>query len=234
MRKPGISSLTFIAISIALVMIAGCSARDKGRDAKTASSQTAETSESIVSVESTPTPIAMPAEPAESAEIAEPEVSHASSTSPDGKYLIEAYGENKNITAGGYYASEGIRLLDTVTGQVLWSMMPGYYTQDFLWSPDGRHVAVSYMARIWGGTLVVDAQDGSEIILPGLEEVRKQWDGETTINENRADPYFQTTEWVDSSKLNVRFEWTGTNDAYIGNYEYDFESGKLIVTPETR
>ncbi|BBI34916.1 DUF4825 domain-containing protein [Cohnella abietis] len=156
-------------------------------------------------------------------------VNHANEISPDGKFLIEAFGENSNVSSGGNNPAEGIRLLDVASQKVLWSMTPGYYLQSFLWSPDSRYVTVSYMARAWGGTLVVDTQDQSEITLPSLQELRENWNGETTENGMRSDPYFKAVEWLDSNQLSVSFEWTGANDLYYsGKYLYDVTLRKLL------
>ncbi|MFC4596829.1 hypothetical protein [Cohnella hongkongensis] len=155
-------------------------------------------------------------------------VNNESAESPNGVYLAEAYGVNKTIAAGGLYPAEGVRLVRKASGEAIWSTA-GYYSHSFRWSEDSRYVAVSYMARVWGGTLVVDARDGVEISLPGLEEIRGQWEGDATAHEVRADPYFQAEEWLDDRRLRVSFEWTGEDDEpYVGDYVYDVSAGKLL------
>jgi len=157
----------------------------------------------------------------------EPQVAHAAAESPDGNYRIETYGTNRNVTAGGLFPAEGIRLLNIAAERTEWSM-PGYYTQSFLWSPDSRYVSVSYMARIWGGTIVVDTSDFSEIGLPGLDEIRKRWDGTTTVNEYRADPYTEAAEWLDDTRLSVKVKWSGSDSIdYSGTYVYDVSTREL-------
>ncbi len=165
---------------------------------------------------------------AEESETAEPGVNNETAESPDGRYLAEAYGVNKGITAGGLYPAEGIRLVKRASGKELWSTM-GYYSHSFLWSADSRYVAVSYMARIWGGSLVVDARDGSEIALPDLETVRRQTERKTTVHEARPDPEFRSEEWLDDRSLRVSFQWTGADyEAYSGEYVYDVSARKLL------
>ena len=160
--------------------------------------------------------------------LAEPGVNNESAESPDGKYLAEAYGVNKGVTAGGLYPAEGIRLVQISTGKELWSTM-GYYSHSFVWSPNSRYAAVTYEARIWGGTVEVDARDGSEIALPDLESLRKQWEGETTVHEERPDPLFRSEEWLDDRRLRVSFQWTGADDeTYSGEYVYDVPASKLL------
>ena len=152
----------------------------------------------------------------------------ASAVSPDGRYRIETYGENREVTAGGLYPVEGIRLINTASGEEIWSMT-GYYTQSFFWSSDSRYVAVSYEARMWGGAVIVDAKDGSVIDLPDVEALRKHWKGETTVNETRPDPYFQVTEWLDASRVTVSFTWNGLDGSvYSGTYLFDVESRKIV------
>ncbi|MFB9278103.1 hypothetical protein [Cohnella cellulosilytica] len=160
--------------------------------------------------------------------LAEPGVNHESAESPDGRYLIEAYGVNKKITAGGLYPAEGIRLVKRASGKELWSTT-GYYSHSFLWSADSRYVAASYAARIWEGSIVLDARDGSEIELPGVETMRKQTKRTTTVHEARSDPYFHAEEWLDNRSLRVSFQWTGADyEDYSGDYVYDVRSRKLL------
>jgi len=164
---------------------------------------------------------------AEPSAFVEPDVNNESAESPDGKYLAEAYGVNKGITAGGLYPAEGIRLKKKASDKELWSMM-GFYSHSFLWSSNSRYVAVSYMARIWGGTLIVDARDGSEIELPDLEAVRKQWKGKTTVHDARPDTMFWGEEWLDTHRLRVSFQWTGADyETYSGEFVYDVAKRKL-------
>jgi len=161
---------------------------------------------------------------------ASPEASQTAASSPDGKYRIFAYGMDSSITQGGQYPAEGIRLLDAHTGQALWSMTPGFYNQSFLWSKDSRYVAVSYTARTYGETLLVDARSASRIDLPNLQTIREQLSGQaTTVNDSRSDPYFQAAEWLDGNRLSVQFQWTGTQDEiYKGTYVYDVGAQKLL------
>ncbi|QTH46340.1 hypothetical protein J4772_19095 [Cohnella sp. LGH] len=160
--------------------------------------------------------------------LAELGVNNESAESPDGKYVVEAYGVNEGIAAGGLHPAEGIRLVKASSGEELWSTT-GYYSHSFVWSPNSRYAAVSYEARTWGGTIVIDARDGSEIALPDLEALRREWGAETTVNEHRSDPLFRSEEWLDDRRLRVSFEWFGADgEGYSGEYVYDVPGGKLL------
>ncbi|MCR8656661.1 hypothetical protein [Paenibacillus endoradicis] len=157
------------------------------------------------------------------------EVNHVSATSSDGIYRIETFGVNKEITAGGLYPVEGIRLVDTASEQVQWLNTPGYYNNSFLWSADDRYVAVNFESRISGGTYILDTQNMTEIALPYVEQLQQNWVTDTTINEARSDPYFFVVEWLNSSQVSVSFQWTGLEDKlYSGTYSYDVVEGKLL------
>jgi hypothetical protein len=103
----------------------------------------------------------------------EANVNHVAVTSSDGIYRIESFGVNKDISAGGMYPAECIRLVDTASEQVLWLTTPGYYNHSFLWSPDNRYVGINFETRISSGTFIVDTQNMSEIALPNVQEVRQ-------------------------------------------------------------
>lgn len=51
----------------------------------------------------------------------------ACATSPNKLYRAENYGVDTNITSGGKNPMEGIRLVEALSGKVLWNMTPGYY-----------------------------------------------------------------------------------------------------------
>ena len=161
-------------------------------------------------------------------EFLEPIANQISKRSPNGQFIIETYGENKGITAAGLYPVEGIRLIDQSSGDQIWSML-GYYAQEFKWSPDSRYVSVYHEARIWGGTVIVDTKDGSELNLPGMDDVVEQWKGTTTASDNRPDPYFKAADWLDDNHLNVTFTWFGQHsENYFGNYVYDIVRRKMV------
>lgn len=160
---------------------------------------------------------------------AEAHVDHAASVSPDGKYRIESFGVIKDVTAGGLYPSEEIRLLDNDTEQVLWSMSPGYYHQSFLWSDDNRYVAVYMETRISGESFVIDTWTMSEIPLPNIEEIRENTNQNTTVHEYRPDPYFRFLHWLHDDQLAVSFLWSGSEgDGYEGSYIFDVTEKKLL------
>jgi|GEM_PF-6757051 len=151
-------------------------------------------------------------------------------TSPDGKYRIESFGVIKDVTAGGIYPAEGIRVVDNETEQVLWSMYPGYYAQTFLWSANNQYVAVNIETRISSGTFVIDTMTMTEIPLPQIEQVRESLKTDTSLNESRPDPYFSFLDWLTEEQLSVSFQWTGIDEIYKGTYIYDVTEKKLLNT----
>ncbi|RXZ77428.1 hypothetical protein EBB07_31180 [Paenibacillaceae bacterium] len=156
-------------------------------------------------------------------------VEHSAATSSDEIYRIESFGVVKDITAGGLYPAEGIRLVDTETEQELWSMSPGYYVQSYLWSPNNRYVAVYLETRISGETFVVDTKTMTKIPLPLIEQVRNSLKTNTTVNESRPDPYFRFMNWLDDDQLSVTFQWSGTgSDGYEGIYVHNVTENKLV------
>ncbi|REK77574.1 DUF4825 domain-containing protein [Paenibacillus paeoniae] len=150
------------------------------------------------------------------------------SESPDGEYFFEVYGQVEHVTSGGMMAAEGIRLLRAGNGEVLWELSPGYYQQSFLWSPDNRYAAVSYQARTGGGTVIVDTEGGAELAVPDVEAIRDFWDGQTTVDDQRPDPYLEALEWVDSDRLRLRIQWEGEDARYEGELVYSMSNQKIV------
>ena len=146
------------------------------------------------------------------------QVDHSSAYSPDGKFLAETYGVYTNITAGGLYPAEGIRIVELSSDQTLWKMQ-GYYGTDFLWSSDSRYLAVYYMARIYGFTVIIDTTDFSEIQVPLPNELQSD------MQEFRPDPYIKASEWIDNETILITFEYTDT--------DYNQISGTLTFVPIT-
>ncbi len=151
----------------------------------------------------------------------------------DGKYnnyRIETYGIDFENPISGLYPAKEIRLIDTNTGDVLWSMTPGYLKTAFLWSPDSRYVAISYMARTYAETIVLDTNTMTLVPLPGINEIAERIDNKLVPRENRPDPYIWLYKWTynQSPKLQMTFEWTAENDKQIvGGFDYDMFSGEI-------
>ncbi len=156
-------------------------------------------------------------------------VDHSASTSPDGIYRIESFGVIKDVTAGGLYPAEGIRLVQIETGEELWSMSPGYYAQSYLWSSNNRYVAVYTETRISGETFIVDTKTMTKTSLPFIEQVRNKLNMNTTVNESRPDPYFRFINWIDDDHLSVTFQWIGIgSDGYEGIYIHNVTDNNLV------
>jgi hypothetical protein len=153
--------------------------------------------------------------------IMEPQAIHSSALSPDMKYMAETYGVNKNITAGGLYPSQEIRLRDLSTDQIVWSMT-GSYGCEFLWSPDSSFLAISYTGRTYAETLVVDIKDLTAHMVPIPEEIEEK------ANKDRPDVYLYAREWVDYLKLEISFTYTGEDsEEYSGSFVYDLSAGTV-------
>ncbi len=151
------------------------------------------------------------------------------SFSPDGKYCAEAYGTNTDITAGGLFPYEGIRILHVDTNNVIWEMKPGGYTVSFTWSLDSRYAGIYYTGRIWGESFVVDIKDEKLISLPNLDEVASHYDNGVKPQENRPDPYFVIDEWEDTETVIVNFCWTKADgEEFNGQYAFNIKTNTVV------
>ncbi len=160
----------------------------------------------------------------------QPQADHSSALSPDNRYMAETYGANTNITAGGLYPSEKIRIRDMATDEILWEMM-GFYGCKFLWTADSRRLSVSYTARIYGNTVIVDTADFTEIMVPVPEQITGQ------MQEDRPDIYLYGEEWVAEGKLLMNFRYTAKDSMeYRGNFIFDPATGETeeFQVTETR
>lgn len=148
--------------------------------------------------------------------------------SPDGKYMAEAYGTNKNITAGGLYPYERIIVQNIDTGEVIWEM-PGGYTVEFLWSADSRYLAVNYTGRIWGECIILDVTYKKEINLPSLDTIASHFGEEYKPQDERPDPYFRIADFENSDSVKVEFSWLCENgDIFEGRFTFNFVTNEVI------
>lgn len=150
------------------------------------------------------------------------------SESPDGSYYFEVYGQVEHVTSGGMMAAEGIRLIKAEDGEAVWELTPGYYNQSILWSPDNRYAAISFEARTGGGTVIIDIEQAAELPVPDIGAVRELWDGETTVDGQRPDPYVQALEWLDADRLRLRIQWEGEAVSYAGELVYRMSDQKIV------
>lgn len=154
----------------------------------------------------------------------------ASSVSPDGRYRLETYGIRIDITAGGIYPANGIRLVEQKTGKTIWLMEPGYYRTTIQWSADGRYAAVYYEARTNGSTIVLDTVAMTPISLPSPSELGEYSDVDVTERSFRSDPYLEASGWLDNAVLQVNFRWVGEKrEAVSGWFTYDVTSDAVQV-----
>lgn len=151
------------------------------------------------------------------------------SLSPDGKYRAEAYGTITEITAGGLYPYEGIRILKTDNEDVIWELKAGGYTVNFIWSPDSQYVGIYYTGRIWGESLIVDINAKEQIDLPTLEEIASHYGDSVKPQEDRPDPYFEIRSWKDPESVIVDFRWTKENgEEFTGQYTFNIKTNEVI------
>jgi len=151
------------------------------------------------------------------------------SFSPDGKYRAEAYGTIAEITAGGLFPYEGIRILSVDNDDVIWDMEPGGYTVSFIWSQDSRYVGIYYTGRTWGESIVVDIKSKKSISLPKLDEIFSHFDASAKPQESRPDPYFEICGWEDSETVIVNFRWTKADgEEFNGQYIFNIKTNEIV------
>jgi hypothetical protein len=201
-------STVFILLLIVVLIISGCS---MGADSKYESSSRTSPKETESSVQENI-----------------PQNETIVLLSPDGKYRAEAYGTLTDITAGGFFPYEGVRVIDVKSEEVLWNKEPGGYTVKFLWSSDSRYVGIYFTYRIWGESVVADAKDKKEINLPKLSDLASHFGEEAKPHQDRPDPYLEITEWKDSETVIVDFRWIKEDgDEFTGRYTYNVKTGVL-------
>ncbi len=148
--------------------------------------------------------------------------------SPDGKYRAEAYGINTNITAGGLYPYEGIRVVDSGSGDIIWNMEPGYYVVNFVWSQDSRYLGIYYEARIWGESIVFDTIDRKVIQLPGLDAISPNFGDSAKPHDDRPDPYFKIVGWENNDTVAIDFRWSlESGEYFVGAYSFNMKTNHI-------
>jgi len=156
------------------------------------------------------------------------------SVSPDGKYRAEAYGAITDVTAGGLFPYEGIRILNVVDDEVIWEMNPGGYSVSFTWSPDSKFTGIYYTGRIWGKSIIVDVIEKKSISLPEMEEIASYFGDSEKPQEERSDPYFEIAGWEDSETVIVDFRWTMTNvEVFSGRFTFNVIENEIIQIEST-
>ncbi len=160
-----------------------------------------------------------------------PDLNIKSEDSPgkfNSSYLIETYGIDFENPISGLYPAKEIRLIDTISGKTLWNMAPGYLKTDFAWSQDGKYVAISYMARIYGETIILDTSNMKLIPFPQVDEISKKIDKKYAPKEIRSDPYIWLFKWNDDSNLQVSFNWVSKDDKDVeGYFTFDLKTNEI-------
>lgn len=158
-----------------------------------------------------------------------PEINIHAAQSPDGKYRAETKGIDFDIQISGLYPAEEIRIIEWDTQKVAWSVMPGYLDTNFAWSPDSRYIAISYMARIYRETIVIDTYDMSLANIPQMNELWPLIGSFSEPKADRADPCFSIIEWVNDTNIRISFKWIDKDEnEYIGEYVYDLANEQIV------
>lgn len=155
--------------------------------------------------------------------------SFACRTSPDGQLRAESLGMNYD-SGSGIHALARRRLIDTATGELLWSD-DGCLQNEFVWSPEGRYLATQYSGRYWVDTDVVDTADYSLIPLPALEELLAADPllpapaaGRPSMSAQRCDG------WESETTLAIAFGWWTEDGVHLsGRYRCDLASGRMTL-----
>ena len=150
------------------------------------------------------------------------------SVSPDGRFRAETFGIRIDITSGGMYPADGIRLVEHDGNRLLWSMEPGYYRTVFLWSADSRYVAIYYEARIYGTLVVLDTKTMTAIELPTMEVLQQATKQDISQRDFRPDPYLEPGRWLDDGRLEVAFTWVGQKEQdIVGRFVFRVADGTV-------
>lgn len=129
----------FAALSLALLLLAGCAGAPKNAPPAPSTDPTAEVQ---------PTPALS-----------------GDTRSPDEAYEVRAEGVRDISAAGGFSPADKLQIVDVSDEKVLWETQ-GYYAQSVLWSPDSSHVALICGARTYIETILVDVSDFTHLIVP--------------------------------------------------------------------
>lgn len=76
--------------------------------------------------------------------------------------------------------------------------------------------------------MIIDIEQAAELPVPDIGAVRELWDGETTVNGQRPDPYVQALEWLDADRLRLRIQWEGEAVSYAGELVYRMSDQKIV------
>ncbi len=142
----------------------------------------------------------------------------ACKTSPDGNFRMESIGMYMDGPSG-LHALKEMRMIDTKTGDVLWSG-ESLLLNNFIWSSDSRFVSIQQGGRTWISSRVIDTKDMSIIKLPEVEDILIIDTTQPKAMEGYTE--FSTGKWINDTRISVDFEWTAnTGDEVHGRYEYD-------------
>ncbi len=152
----------------------------------------------------------------------------ACKTAPDGKLRIESVGMDMDGPSGQHGLKE-MRIIDTSTGDVLWSA-DSFLSNEFLWSEDSRFVTAGYAGRLWRQTDIVDAKNYSVIKIPNTDDILKAAPNILKLNDGFYITIFKATDWLNPSTLIIQFEMRTNNDKVVfGEYEYDVINNKMVL-----
>lgn len=159
----------------------------------------------------------------------QPEINIHAVYSPDGKYCAETKGIQFDNQISGLYTAKEMRIIELDTQNVVWNVTPGYLDTIFMWSPDSRYLAVSYMARIYRETIVIDTYDMSLVDIPQMNDLWPLIGSYSEPKADRADPYFTVIEWVNETEIRLSYKWTGKDEnEYSGEYTYALAIKRIV------
>jgi hypothetical protein len=148
-----------------------------------------------------------------------------SNTSPDGRYRAEAYA---TLRYGFFESYDGIRIIRQEDEEIAWSMTPGYYIVEFLWSTDSKYLVINYSARTYSDSIIIDINNKDEIALPSMNGIAPLVGKDKKPRDYRPDPVFNLKRWVDHETVAVAFKWITVNDdEFEGVYSFNIRTGEI-------
>jgi len=159
--------------------------------------------------------------------------------SPDGKYLIEGFGENYEEQFSGENVIKQLRIVDADKRDTVWHMDGSFLltAKPFTWTTDSKYVYIGYAGRVWKDGVIVDVTNMTEQHLPGIAELAPLLP-DTTPDDNRPDPYIVPVQWLENHTLQVSFSWRvkeSVNDEdnrIHGEYEYNADTYEFSLMDE--
>ena len=140
-------------------------------------------------------------------------------TSPNQQFRAESVGMYQDASSG-LHALREMRVIDTETGEVLWSNESNLRNQ-FAWSSDSRYVAAQRSGRTWTETIVIDGATWVGYQLPTPYAISKLSQHVSSPDENLDYSSVRIGEWVSEYELIAEIEWlTAQSSTVAGSYRF--------------